>query len=310
MNPTVLKQRAQVLKRIRDFFLTRGVLEVTTPCVVPQPVSDVHIESVALNTDPPSFLRTSPEAAHKWLLSQGLTDVYEMGPVFRAGEIGQHHQPEFTLLEWYHVDWSWQALAQEVADLIDDVAAQWQHAWPTRWVSWSQACIESLGCTLTADEADHWQDRVPVEAQHWPIEDQIDHVFATCVQTQWARDQIHIIYDYPAHQKALAELSDDPMHAKRFEVFVGSVELANGYQELTDANEQRRRFGDDITERQRRGLACPEPDARLLGALEAGLPRCAGVALGVDRLVMLALGLGEIGDGYTLTHDHPMNSNA
>lgn len=306
MNPNHLKQRAQLISGVRAFFHARDILEVTTPCVVPHPVSDVHIDSVGLKTTPASFLRTSPEPAHKWLLAHGLGDIYEMGPVFRAGERGRHHQPEFTLLEWYRIGWSWRALADEVSALITEIASMWNHQWPTRWLSWSEACIESLGGVLTADQLGQWQHRVPAEARHWPVEDQIDHVFASHVQSQWAEGQIHIIYDYPSHQKALAELSDDGHHAKRFEVFVGPVELANGYQELTDVDEQRQRFVDDLAHRQQRQRPHTDPDERLLAALAQGLPRCAGVALGVDRLVMVVLGLDQIAEGYTLTPDHPM----
>ncbi len=307
MNVDHLKQRAEIVQRIRSFFLARDVLEVTTPCVVPHAVSDVHIESISLNTTPPAFLRTSPESAHKWLLSEGLKSFYELGPVFRGGELGRHHQPEFTLLEWYRADWSWQALAEEVLALVSTIASAHSHDWPSRWQSWSDACIDAIGCELTPDEATHWQRWVPEEIRHWPLEDQIDHVFARHVQSTWPRGEIHVIYDYPIHQKALAELTDTGRHAKRFEVFVGPVELANGYQELRDLDEQRRRFNDDLVHRQHRQRPCPAPDARLLGALEAGLPRCAGVALGVDRLVMLALGLDDINQAATLSQTHGLS---
>lgn len=309
MNPDVLRKKAEIVARIRSFFSEREVLEVNTPCVVQYPVSDLHIESVPLHTRMPHYLRTSPESSHKWLLAQGVGDLYEMGPVFRAGELGAHHQPEFSLLEWYRLGMDWRDLALEVTELINAMAIDLHTPWPVEWLTWTEACQQQLGSSLDQADPRALLDLLPNDQRaqaadaKWSGEQVIDYLFATQVQANFSPDCITIVHDYPAAQAALAELCTDPRYAKRFEVFIGAVELANGYQELTDAQEQRARFEADQRARLEQGLSVGAIDQRLLSALEHGLPQCSGVALGVDRLIMVLLDLGTIDETLSIGLD-------
>lgn len=312
MNSDVMRKKAEILARIRAFFSERGVLEVTTPCVVQYPVSDVHIESVPLQTRALNYLRTSPESSHKWLLAQGAGDIYEMGPVFRAGELGAHHQPEFSLLEWYRVGMDWRTLALEVGELINEMAKDWTTQRSIEWLTWTEACQQQLGSSLDQVNLSALLDDLPddqrahaIEAQ-WSREQVIDYLFATQVQANFPPDCITIVHDYPATQAALAELCVDSRYAKRFEVFIGSVELANGYQELTDCVEQRARFEADQQSRREQGFSVGPMDQRLLNALERGIPKCSGVALGVDRLIMVLLDLSTIDETLSIGLDNAL----
>ncbi len=310
MNREVLKKRAELLSTVRAFFSTRGVLEVTTPCVVEHPVSDLHIESVRLDSQTASYLRTSPESGHKWLLSQGVGDIFEIGPVFRAGELGRHHQPEFTLLEWYRLGMDWRALASEVGELINETAHGLHPPWPIEWITWTDGWHQHFDLDLDHGSREALLDLLPTSARQdamradWSKLQLIDYLFATAVQPHFSSEAITVVYDYPADQAALAQLCADERYAKRFEVFIGPIELANGYQELTNASEQRARFHADQQARQQHGLPVGPIDQRLLEALEAGLPACSGVALGVDRLIMVLLGLDQICETLTFgVHD-------
>lgn len=289
-----LQRRAELLERIRAFFAWRGVIEVQTPILTESGVTDVHIESVA--TDSPSgWLRTSPEYFHKRLLAAGFGDLYELGPVFRRGEVGRHHQPEFTLLEWYRVGWSWRQLADEVVELIQHCLGEDSGEWPVRRLSWSDCFLDTLDIdALSAEtgELRHLADNAPGGLDRDAL---LDWLFATRIQPGFDHDTITVVHDYPASQAALACISEnDPRVAERFEVFAGSCELANGYHELGDAEEQRTRFEhDNRTRAQKKQLEMPV-DQRLLDALASGMPDCSGVALGFDRLLMKALGAASI----------------
>lgn len=310
MNSSVLKKRAELLARIRAFFRTRDVLEVTTPCVVEYPVSDLNIESVRLATQKLSYLRTSPESGHKWLLAHDLGDLYELGPVFRAGELGRQHQPEFSLLEWYRVGMDWHTLALEVAELINTVAQDLHSPWPIEWISWTESCHNQLGLDLDQADQASLLDLLPKTPRqdaidgHWSKAHLIDYLYATEIQPHFSPEAMTVVYDYPVKQAALAELCPDGQHAKRFEVFIGPIELANGYQELTDPKQQHARFLADQHAREEHSLAVGPLDRRLLAALEKGMPACSGVALGVDRLIMVVLGLDSIYETLTFgVHD-------
>jgi elongation factor P--(R)-beta-lysine ligase len=291
-----LQRRAQLISRIRRFFAERNVTEVSTPCLTRCSVTDPNIESIELNAG--GFLRTSPEYWHKRLLADGFGDLYELGPAFRAGEAGLSHQPEFTLLEWYRVGWSWQALADEVVALIrycldDTVTTDSQHRDGERAVefrTWNECFRQCLGIDgLEADLA--LLQRLADDAPPGCSRDMLlDYLMATRIQPTFDPAGITVIHDYPASQAALARLkSGDPAVAERFEAFAGTVELANGYGELCDASEQLNRFKADNQIRRSLGRDPMPIDDHLIAALEAGLPECAGVALGVDRLVMTAL---------------------
>ena len=290
-----LQQRAELLVRIRNFFHERGVMEVTTPLITASGVTDPNIDSLALD-DQAGYLRTSPEYFHKRLLAAGCGDLFELGPVFRAGEQGRHHRSEFWLLEWYRIGWSWQALAQEVVDLIQDCCPRTVSLQPeARSLSW-QACLEAeLQCDpLSCDN----EALVRLSPQLTPDCDRdmrLDYLFATEVQPRFPADHLTVVHGYPASQAALARLNpDDERIAERFEVFWGSVELANGYRELTCADEQRQRFKQDNVRRKLLGRPPMPIDKNLLAALNTGLPECCGVALGLERLLLMISGSEHI----------------
>ena len=297
-----LRARAGITRTVRDFFERRGVTEVTTPLLTASGVTDVHIESVATES-PTGWLRTSPEYAHKRLLAAGFGDLYELGPVFRRGEAGRHHQPEFTLLEWYRVGWDWRQLAGEVVDLIDACLPPCDGARSVRWISWSDCFEEGLGLdALGTDDATLTQqaDDAPAGLDRDAL---LDWLFATRIQPNFPPSGLTVVHDYPAAQAALARLrKDDPRFAERFEVFAGPLELANGYHELGDADEQRARFERDNQARAARGQPVMPVDEAILAALHAGLPDCSGVALGLDRLVMAALGRSSIDEVVSCVH--------
>lgn len=306
-----LEQRAELINRIRAFMQARGILEVTTPCLIQWPVSDVYIDSLRLATSLPWYLRTSPESAHKHLLSHGLGDIYEMGPVFRGNESGRYHQPEFTLLEWYRLNFDWKKLALEVIDLIHALTVGIRPSWPVVFQHWNETTQKALGFDLQSATRETCEAALPagIEAQHWSDETLKDYLYASVVQPSLDPDLITVVHDYPADQAALAQLSEDGQSAKRFEVFIGGVELANGYQELSDAQEQRERFERDAQLRALAGRGIEELDTQLLAALERGLPPCAGVALGVDRLMMVILGHDRIDDILCIAHNRPISTH-
>lgn len=297
-----LKHRAELLERVRAFFAERGVKEVHTPLLTASGVTDIHIDSVS-TTAPHGWLRTSPEFCHKRLLAAGFGDLYELGPVFRRGEAGRNHQPEFTLLEWYRVGWKWQELAEEVVELIRRCLQAGCDDWPARRLSWNACFREGLGIdALTAATADLAQlaDDAPDGLERDAL---LDWLFATRIQPGFEERTITIVHDYPASQAALARVRpDDPRVAERFEVFAGARELANGYHELCDSEEQRTRFERDNRIRRELGRQAMPVDEALLAALTSGLPDCSGVALGFDRLMMTALGADAIEQVVSFAH--------
>jgi lysyl-tRNA synthetase class 2 len=292
--------RARILSAVRAFLDQRGLIEVTTPVITDSGITDLHIESVALD-GARGFLRTSPEYAHKRLLARGLGDLYELGPVFRAGESGRLHRIEFTLLEWYRLGMRWQDLAQETLDLCQQaLQGQGHPPWTEHWLDWA-ACFTAAGLPdpLTADDA-----RIEALTEDLPSDCsrdmRLDWLFSSRIQTGFPEHRLSVVHGYPASQAALARLDpDDLRKAQRFEVFAGPVELANGYQELTDPVEQERRFEADNQARRALGRRPMPIDRSFLAALEEGLPECAGVALGIDRLAMVALGVEDIGRALT-----------
>ena len=294
-DPEVLRQRARLLAAIRAFLDQRGVVEVQTPVITASGITDLHIDSIALGNQA-GYLRTSPEYAHKRLLASGMADIYELGPVFRAGEQGQLHRTEFCLLEWYRRDWSWRQLAAEVTELLNHcLEATGRAPWPVRHLAWRNSFVaaglpDPLEATIS--ELTALTETLPPDCDR---DMRLDYLFATRIQPAFARQTLTVVHGYPASQAALARLDpNDPRISERFEVFAGPIELANGYRELTDATEQRKRFQIDNERRKALGRKQMPLDERLLAALESGLPECAGVAVGVDRLIMAVLGITDI----------------
>jgi len=298
-----LRLRADLLARIRSFFADRGVLEVDTPALSRASGTDPALESFSTVYNGPRlagtklYLHTSPEFPMKRLLAAGSGSIYQLCKVFRDGEFGTRHNPEFTLLEWYRTGLDYLDLMDEVEQLLTTVLAgiappDSVHHWTYRDLFLEYAGIDpftvssgelrdllltryDISCeALSSDDLDSWLD-----------------LFMTHVIEPRMGAGLIFVRDYPASQAALARLRPGtPTVAARFEVYLNGIELANGFHELTDAVEQRERFEKERARRRNDGLADVPVDERLLSALQSGLPDCAGVALGVDRLVMIASG--------------------
>ena len=301
-----IRLRAQLNALIREFFHARSVLEVETP-----------VMSVAGNTDPniasfrvefsgrtdggprTRWLRTSAEFPLKRLLAAGIGDCYELGRVFRDGEAGGRHNPEFTMLEWYRVGWDHQRLIDETVELVQVALTLVGRSAMLGKTSFRDLYHRHLGIDpllATLDELRHAAADIAIDGEGLSRDDWLDLLMTHRLQPSFAEDRLRAVYDYPASQCALARIRDgNPPVAERFELYLGPLELANGYHELNDADEQRRRFGRDHAMRRERGDVVPPLDERLLAALP-DLPDCAGVALGVDRLLMAMLQTPRIAD--------------
>ena len=296
-----LRARAGLFADIRTFFIERGVLEVDTPLLVGSGNPDPALHSLALTIDGQDYnLATSPEFAMKRLLAAGSGDIYQLSHVFRGGEQGRHHNSEFMLLEWYRVGFSLERLMDETVELVRSVADRRLRDLGVERVEYRELFERTLAIdpiAATLDEVRACALQLPGAAP--ALEDErdlwLDWLMGAHVQPVLAPDRLTLVTGYPASQAAMAELRDDGVTAHRFELFCGSVELANGYRELTSADEQRVRFEADLATRRTRGLVQPPLDERVLTALTQ-LPPCCGVALGVDRLVMLLLGAKQLDD--------------
>jgi lysyl-tRNA synthetase class 2 len=293
-----LRLRAALYADLRGFFAARDVLEVETPILSAAGNTDPNIESFETRYDgsvrageAQRWLRTSPEYPLKRLLAAGVGDCYELGRVFRNGEAGRRHNPEFTMLEWYRVGWDHHRLMHEVAELVQLALARVGRTLRVERVSYRELYRDRVGLDpLAASEA---QLRAAlgdlrIEPDGLERDDWLDLLMTHRLQPQFGADVLTFVYDYPASQCALARVRGHGSDAvaERFEAYLGAQELANGYHELADPAEQRRRFEHDRARRSRRGRSCPRVDEYLLAALQAGLPDCAGVALGIERLLL------------------------
>jgi lysyl-tRNA synthetase class 2 len=295
-----LKLRAALLARTRAFFAARNVLEVDTPALVNAAVTDVHIHSVAVDvgTPPNLFLHTSPEYAMKRLLAAGSGDIYQICHVARGFEQSRLHNTEFTLVEWYRLGFDLSMLMDEVEALLGALCA----AHPAlqrraERLSYRQVFVRHTG--LDPLDATIVQLRAVVAPLGYrdtaQRDELLDLIMGAIIGPALGHEAPTFIYGYPASQAVLARLDpQDPRTAQRFELYLTGLELANGFHELASAQEQRGRFAQDLRERAGRGLPTPHMDERLLAALAAGLPECAGVALGFDRVLMLAAGAAHI----------------
>ena len=311
--PTASRQamrlRAWVNRLVREFFHARNVLEVETPVLSQAGNTDPNIASFHLEfsgrTEGASrtrWLRTSPEFALKRLLAAGIGDCYELGRVFRDGEAGGRHNPEFTMLEWYRVSWDHRRLIDETAELVRAALSLVGRDASLQVVTYRELYRDALGIdpfTAPDDALRAALGDVQIDPAGLVRDDWLDLLMTHRLQPAFAADSLLAVVDYPASQCALARVRDDgegyPV-AERFELYLGSIELANGYHELRDAGEQARRFSRDGDVRRNRNQAVPPTDTHLIAALESGLPACAGVALGVDRLMMALLDTPRIAD--------------
>jgi len=288
-----LRRRAELLSRIRQFFAERRVLEVETPVLSHAASSEVHLHSMRVNGPgmDEAYLHTSPELAMKRLLAAGSGDIFQLCKVFRAGELGGRHNPEFSLLEWYRVGFDMQALMREVGELLQYLLPSRLHA-ETLYLSYRQAFLDYAGVDpLSASPAQlqaAYTQRTQSEVRGVEGGDWLDLLLSEIVQPALPTDRLVFLSGFPAAQASLAKrCPKEPELACRFEVFLAGLELANGFEELTDAAEQRARIEAEQTSRTRAGLERLPLDQHFLSALEAGLPPCSGVALGVDRVLML-----------------------
>ena len=312
-NLKALRLRAELYALLRRFFAERGVLEVETPVLSSAGNTDPNIESFALRFDGPRtageatrWLRTSPEFPLKRLLAAGVGDCYELGRVFRNGEAGKRHNPEFTMLEWYRVGMDHHQLMDEVSELLKSALTLAGRRATVRDTSFRQLYQDKFGFDpLLAPEEEL---RSPlqvygIDPTGLTRDDWLDLLMTHLIQPTIPNNRILLVYDYPASQCALARLrAGDPPVAERFEVFLGPLEIANGYHELNDAGEQRRRFEADLARRRDRNAVAPPVDERLLAGLPK-LPACAGVAMGVDRLLMALMGTEKISDVLAFPFD-------
>jgi lysyl-tRNA synthetase class 2 len=285
--------RAGLLKKIRTFFETRNVVEVETPLLSRATVTDPHLEGFSLMVGGErAYLQTSPEFAMKRLLAAGMPCIYQLGKVFRVDEAGRHHNPEFTMLEWYRLNFNLHDLMNEVDELCQAIMGC---AKATRLTY--QAVFAPLGLDpLTADIADC---KAVAQARGLEVSDSLHDapkdtwlqlLFSTFIEPTLGFDAPAFVYHFPASQASLSRLDpDDPRVALRVEVFINGLEIGNGYDELQDLALQRWRFEEDNRLRETLGLIPKPIDPYLLEALAHGLPRCAGIAMGVDRLLMCAL---------------------
>jgi len=300
-----------MLAAARDFFARHDVLEVETPALSRAAVSDPQIETVGatLRAVPgvPYFLHTSPEFAMKRLLAAGWPDVYQVCKVFRDGEVGRRHQPEFTMVEWYRLGETFSGMMRHTVEFLAAVLAPGRLPRAPRFLSYADAFAEQAGLDPFAAAVDELARTVRADAglaralgddrDAW-----LDLVLTQAVAPRFPTDGLTVLHHFPATQAALARrCPDDDRVADRFEVFLGEVELANGYHELTDAAEQRARLDADQRARQRRGQPVRPLDERFLAAMDAGLPDCCGVAVGFDRLVMINTGSDTLAGVQTFT---------
>jgi lysyl-tRNA synthetase class 2 len=292
----VIRERARVYSQIRAFFNTRGYLEVDTPVLMPTTSTDVHIGSLeAICAGRRLFLQTSPEYAMKRLLAAGSGSIFQIGHAFRQDEQGRLHNPEFSLLEWYREGYDYLQLMDEMELLIISLSLrQCEFSRITYRQLFQQSLdlvIDNIGLAELRAECTR---RIPGCApQELDFDQCLDLLLALVIAPGMRGYQF--VYDYPLSQAALARVSgSDASVAERFELFYDGVELANGFSELTDAVQQRTRFESDNLARAQQGLPQLDIDELLLAALGHGLEDCAGVALGLDRLLMVLLELDSI----------------
>jgi lysyl-tRNA synthetase class 2 len=296
----ILRARSTIMASIRDFFLKRNILEVETPLLSHATVTDPHVIGIPASVQfgqktQTYYLQTSPEYAMKRLLAAGSGPIYQITKAFRQGDLGQFHNPEFTMLEWYQLGFDHHALMNEMDELLQLILK----TPPAERVSCADLYEKYVGINphLATEE-----ELKRVAHQHIQFASELsdcnawlDLLFTHCIEPHIGQERPVFLYDFPVSQAALAKIRyENPPVASRFEVYFKGIELANGFHELQDAAEQRKRFESDLKYRVKHDVPYAPLDENFLAALEHGLPECAGVALGVDRLIMLALGEKKI----------------
>jgi lysyl-tRNA synthetase class 2 len=301
---STLAERAALFQQLRSFFSQRGLLEVETPVLSLGTVPDPGIEVFSLPSDdvggPNRYLQTSPEFAMKRLLAAGAGDIFQMGKAFRQGESGRHHNPEFTLLEWYRVGWNHAELIREVAEMVSEVLEchGWQ-VWPYRTLFKTLLDIDPF-----QEQAglSHWlavaRARIAEVPDNLDRDALLDLLMSHCIEPAIRDWGLVFVTDFPVAQAALARTLqvDGTTVAARFECYMAGRELANGYWEQIDPDALRGQLEAENARRNARGQSTRPLDQRLLAAQRQGLPDCAGVALGVDRLLALKIGANSLSE--------------
>ena len=324
---SALRHRALMLARLRQFFAARGVLEVETPVLSAAAVSDPQIESLSTRiagVAHPFYLSTSPEFPMKRLLAAGSGDIYQVCKVFRDAERGRWHNPEFTMAEWYRLGLDEAALMTEVEGLVAELLAPYRRLEPAERLTYAQALRRHAGVDAHADSEATLERAAAVHgvvlqpggdpaacgtpggaAAAIDRDAKLDLLMGLIVGPKLGIERPCFICDYPASQASLARLKPgSPAVAARFELYIDGIELANGFHELANPDDQRTRFTRDLATRRARGQVQPPVDERLLAALRAGIPDCAGVALGFDRVVAIALGAAGLAEAMAFSIDN------
>jgi lysyl-tRNA synthetase class 2 len=308
---STLARRAQLLNQTRKFFSKGDVLEVETPLACAHTVTEPNIESFSFSVDGATqqYLQTSPEYAMKRLLAAGAPDIFQICKSFRVGEKGQFHNPEFTMIEWYRHGYSLQQMMQETVNLITHLLVTNDESINVDYVSYANLTERVLGKSLKAltdNEIKQLAKENGLMLQsECSLSQCIDFLFSHKVEAAMCEQTITVVFHYPASQAALSKLNDtDDSVAERFEVFYKGLELANGYVELLDPQQQLDRFVNDQHTRSQQGLREIEIDQRLIDAQDHGLPECAGVAVGFDRVMMLAVGASSLSEVISFDWDN------
>jgi len=302
----VTRARAAMLSAVREFFAEREVLEVETPLLASSFGTEPSIEPLRSEFTGPGhaggrrlYLQSSPEFFMKRLLADGSGPIYQVCKAFRNGEAGRLHNPEFSILEWYRPGYRVAQLMDEVAELV--VGLLGQAGLPVRYCSYAQLFAEELAVDCLESDAERLQqvavahNLIGAESLEMDRDGWLNLLMGSLLERRLGNGELCFVTDYPASQASLARINpDDPRTARRFELYYRGVELANGFEELADADEQAQRFEHENCVRRARGQQPMPVDDYLIGALQSGLPACAGVALGLDRLLMAALQLDDI----------------
>ncbi|EGN75314.1 lysyl-tRNA synthetase-like protein GenX [Idiomarina sp. A28L] len=309
-NWQAMKERAEMQQCIRAFFAKRQVLEVETPILARAGVTDVHLHNVVTRLQGPGmpepenfYLQTSPEYAMKRLLAAGSGPIFQICKVVRDDEISRRHNPEFSMLEWYRPGFDDNALMAELSSLVQEILG----CEPAEYLTYQQAFVQILNIDpLQSDAKSELLGALAASGHANAVsnEDSLDTILqlamSVLIEPKIGQTRPCFVSHFPASQAALARIvQEDSRVSHRFELFYRGLELANGFWELTDAQQQRGRFLADNLERERLGLLKQPIDERFLAALEHGLPDCSGVAVGLDRLLMLRLGVNDIADILT-----------
>jgi len=308
-SPAAASRRAALLQRARHYFAGQNILAVDTPALSRSAGTDPNIDSLAVrpNVGNDYFLHTSPEFCMKRLLADGYPDIYSICHVFRDGESGGRHIPEFTMAEWYRLGFDLPAIIKDTLQFIAACLDEPELTESTIQFDYAEAFQRFANIDVYEASADdlvrgYGDDERLKSVMGDDRQAQLDLILSTVIAPQFAHNQLTVVRHYPAAQASLARLCpDDKRVADRFEVFCGDLELANGYVELTDAEEQRQRFDQDLELRQQTGRPLRPKDHRFLAALKSGLPDCAGVAVGIERLQMVLDKTDDISDVVTFT---------